>query len=89
VHSLGTIESALNASDNKSTESAWSPRGPLPCFEVNALKMSKRFSPVADEAGVALIDGDGGLWVHVKADEDSSQEVTSRWTQCSHHVHDG
>ncbi|TNN38324.1 hypothetical protein EYF80_051515 [Liparis tanakae] len=44
---------------------------------------------LADEAGVALIDGDGGLWVHVKADEDSSQEVTGRWTQCSHHVHDG
>lgn len=47
------------------------------------------FSPVADEPGIALIDVDNSLWVHVKADEDSSQQVTSCWTQRAHHIHNG
>lgn len=47
------------------------------------------FSPVADEARVALVDVHNSLGVDVEADEDASQQVAGRWTQRSHHVHDG
>lgn len=47
------------------------------------------FSPVADEARVALVDAHNSLGVDVEADEDASQQVAGRWTQRSHHVHDG
>lgn len=45
--------------------------------------------PVADEAGIALVDVDHGFGVDVEADEDASQEVPGCWSQGSHHVHDG
>lgn len=47
------------------------------------------FSPVSNEAGITLVDVDNSLGVHVKADEDSTQQVASCWAQRSHHVHDG
>lgn len=49
----------------------------------------RRFSPVADEARVALVDVHNSLGVDVEADEDASQQVAGRRTQRSHHVHDG
>lgn len=52
-------------------------------------KADRLFSPVPDEARVTLVDVHYSLWVHVKPDEDSSQQVTSSWTQCSHYIHDG
>lgn len=49
----------------------------------------RAFSPVADEARVALVDVHNSLGVDVEADEDAAQQVAGRRTQRSHHVHDG
>lgn len=53
------------------------------------ISMGRLFSPVSNEAGITLVDVDNSLGVHVKADEDSTQQVASCWAQRSHHVHDG
>lgn len=45
--------------------------------------------PVANKAGVTLVNVDNGFGVDVEADENASQEVAGCWSQGSHHIHDG
>lgn len=47
------------------------------------------YLPVANKAGVTLVDVDDSFGVDIEADEDASQEVAGCWTQGSHHIHDG
>lgn len=47
------------------------------------------YLPVANKAGVTLVDVDDSFGVDVEADEDASQQVASCRSQGSHHIHDG